>query len=113
MQVVNNLILDTVGALDGDWRNISNFIALSIHVVGLDADTYIEASNDPASASGVRITGNIGLGDPSLTDEIAIFYGPVNTVMVNPSCLAWNYIRVTKGAGGAVETKAWLFGQNG
>jgi hypothetical protein len=248
MLISNNIIFDSVAAQGGQWRNISNFIALSIHVIGLEGTVKIEASNDPAvmengpnilapsaptlssvlttppasnaatyhakvtyvtanggettasgasSAqvvagantlfvdspaqdvggeavgynvyiqkgaslyqlqntqyntfgagnvvhngpipigqpfmlyvynnsniippvantsgsinSGIAITGDLTNTDPSLTDEIAIFYTG-SDAMINPSCLAWNFIRVVKTGGGAVKTQAFLLGQNG
>lgn len=244
MQIVNNTIFDSTVAASGQWRNISNFVALSIHLINLEGNVTIEVSNDPnvlidgstiaapaaptissvkttppasnaatylakvtyvtagggettasvasssqvvanpdtlqvnspaADAGGFAVaynvylstdagvsyhkqrinfegeTGPIPLGKPfllyafdskgittpagntsgtpaagiaitpnlfsatvTLTDEIAIFRGAGNaTAMVNPSCLAWNYIRVVKTGGGALETQAFLFGQNG
>jgi hypothetical protein len=117
MQIVNNKIFDSTDNAFGEWRNISNFIALSIHVIGLEHSVYIEASNsntDPGvGGAGVKITGDLGNSDVSLSDEIAIFYDG-SGAMVNPSCLAWNWIRVTKPGGSAsVQTQAFLFGQNG
>lgn len=249
MQIANNLILDSITAKVGDWRNVSNFIAMSIHLTGLEGSVTIEVCNDPdvlsdganitapsaptlhsvpttppaanaatyhakvtyvtanggettpsgassaqvvagtntlqvdspaqdagefavgynvyiqkgaslyqlqntqyntfgagnvvhngpipigqpflmyvynpstivppssntsgSANSGIAITGDLTASDPSLTDEIAVFYDGAGGAMVNPSCLAWNWIRVKKVGGGAVETKAFLFGQNG
>jgi hypothetical protein len=127
MQIKNNLMFDSSAAHVGDWFNISNCVALSVHVVGLEGTVTIEASNDPDAVSGVpfpapddndtpvgiAITGNLTASAVSLTDEIAIFYDGAGGAMINPSCLAWNFIRVKKVGGGTVETKAWLFGQNG
>lgn len=115
MQIVNNTILDSTPAKVGDWRNISNFVALSVHLTGLEGAVTVEVSNDPDAATGIAITPDLTLGNPllALTDEIAIFYDGAGGAMVNPSCLAWNFIRVKKVGGGSVETKAFLFGQNG
>jgi hypothetical protein len=58
MQTVNNLILNTTAAAaDGQWRNVSNFVASSIQVIARDAsglptaltgDIWVEVSNDPS-----------------------------------------------------------------
>jgi hypothetical protein len=48
MQIKNIVILDTTGALDGTWTDISNLVAFSVEIVGLDtANVWVEASNDP------------------------------------------------------------------
>jgi len=57
MQTVNNLILNTnVAAADGNWRNVSNFVASSIQIIArtaaglstaLTGTIWIEVSNDP------------------------------------------------------------------
>ena len=57
MQVVNNLVLNTtLAAADGQWRNVSNFVASSIQIIARDSnglstpltgDIWVEVSNDP------------------------------------------------------------------
>ena len=49
MQSANNTIFDSKAAASGAWRDINNFTALSIHLIGLEAgsDTWIEVSNNP------------------------------------------------------------------
>jgi len=57
MQTINNLILNTnAAAADGAWRNVSNFVASSIHIfaqtsaglpTALTGTIWIEVSNDP------------------------------------------------------------------
>lgn len=49
MLSANDIILDTTTAANGAWRNINNFTALSVHVVGLESGSncWIEVSNNP------------------------------------------------------------------
>jgi hypothetical protein len=49
MQTSNNVIFDSKAEFSGKWRDINNFAALSVHIVGLEAasDTWIEVSNNP------------------------------------------------------------------
>ena len=49
MQTANNLIFDSSAAVAGQWRDINNFTALSVHIIGLEvsSDTWIEVSNNP------------------------------------------------------------------
>ena len=48
MQIKNIVILDTTAALDGTWIDISNLVAFSVEITGLDtANVWVEASNDP------------------------------------------------------------------
>jgi hypothetical protein len=62
---------------------------------------------------GVNVSGDISAATSS--EELAIFKDTVNHVaVVNPSCLCWKWLRVRKTNGaGALETVAWLMGQNG
>jgi hypothetical protein len=125
MQIVNNKIFDSFNAANGAWRNINNFVALSVHVIGLtngDSTVAIEVSNNPAvltddTIHGIVITDDLSSGAASYADDILVSYdnplGPSTVVMVNPCCLAWNYIRVVKSGDGSAQTQAWLFGQIG
>lgn len=120
MLPVNNLIFDSTVAADGDWRNVSNLTALSVYLTGVETMVWIEASNDP-SIVGDTPSGNAGidvsgdLSSPSGSSEIAVIYdGTAKTALWAPSCLVWNWIRVRKdSASETLETKAFLFGQNG
>ena len=47
-QPVNNLIFDSTVAADGEWRNVSNFIAVSVYLTGTESNVWIEGSNDPS-----------------------------------------------------------------
>jgi hypothetical protein len=51
MLVANNLIFDSTNAADGAWRDVSNWVAYSIHITGLEGNVWIEVSNDPAVKS--------------------------------------------------------------
>ncbi len=51
MQTANNLLFNSQDALDGAWRNINNWQAFSIHITGVEANTWIEVSNDPSVMS--------------------------------------------------------------
>lgn len=119
-QPVNNLIFDSTVAADGEWRNVSNFIALSVYLTGTESNVWIEGSNDPSIVgdtpsgnAGINISGD--LSSPSPLSEIAVFVDVVaQTALWSPSCLVWNWIRVRKDASfEGTETKAFLFGQNG
>ena len=118
---------DSKVAADGAWQKIANYSALSVHVEGLEGDVWVEVSNDPdadptyvggsppvSPPEGCDITGNLISGGtpPAQVEMMSIAYSRDGTqVMVSPSCLAWNYLRVRKTGGGSVETVAWLFGQ--
>lgn len=73
----------------------------------------VNTSGGPGA--GLRITGDLGAGAASITDEIGVFYNNDSSqAMVNPSCLAWNWIRVVRpSAGSNNRVQAFLFGQNG
>ena len=75
MQTANNVIFDSSAALAGAWRDINNFSALSIHIIGLEAssDTWIEVSNNP----------NVLLNQPSLV--IPGYNTPTDIVPVTSS----------------------------
>jgi hypothetical protein len=67
---------------------------------------------------GVNITGNLAASPyvyPTGAEEMQVITDPSVTkqAMVNPSCLVWNFIRVCKTGGSGLETKAFLFGQQG
>ena len=123
MLSVNNLIFDSTAAADGAWRKIDNWIALSIHIIGLEGDVWVEVSNNPAcdintttsaATAGVPLIGNLVTLSPPTDDELSVAYsGDGLQAMISPSCLVWQYIRVRKTGGGIVETKAYLFGQVG
>ena len=73
------------------------------------------ASNTTGSpTSGVNITGNlVGLGaTPATSTQVQIVVSGTQA-MINPSGVAWNFIRVNKTGGGSLLTTAYLFGQQG
>lgn len=113
MLPVNNLIFDSTSAADGAWRNVSNFVSISIQISGAEGHVWVEATNNPdLTQAGVNVSGNLP-SSPSGTDEIAIIVSGTN-VLWSPSCLVWNWVRVRKDATAeTLETKAFLFGQNG
>ena len=47
MITANNTIFSSQAALNGAWRNINNFIGLSLHLTGIEGNVWIEAANDP------------------------------------------------------------------
>lgn len=47
MQIKNIKIFDSTVAADGAWIDISNCVALSIGVSGIEGNVWIEVSNDP------------------------------------------------------------------
>lgn len=77
------------------------------------------ASNTTGSPNaGINITGNLAASPyvyPSGAEEMQIITDPTTTkqAMINPSCLVWNFIRVCKTGGSGLESKAFLFGQQG
>lgn len=132
-------IFQSAPALMGQWFNIENFSALSVHLINLEAasDTWIEVSNNPLcdplynpsvlsppsgswTIDGVPITGNLAghasysppvTGDSGDEQDIS-FSSDGSQAMWSPSCLIWSYIRVNKtGGASADETTAFLFGQ--
>lgn len=127
-QVVNNLIFDSTNAADGAWRNISNFQTVSIHITGVEANVWVEVSNEqdpnnpdrsegpiaPPAHAGLNASGNLP-GSPISADEIAVIVdNTTHQAVWAPSCLVWNWVRVRKSnTTQALETKAYLFGQNG
>ena len=133
MLSVNNTILDSKPAADGGWRNVNDWMSMSIHVVGLEAgaDTWIEVSNDPDCdpnlaatpvPTGVPITGNLctpagglsGTGDVQAMIDVVFGSGDsAGQAMWSPACLYWNFVRVRKTGGGATTTIAYIFGQVG
>lgn len=122
MLPVNNLIFDSTVAADGAWRNVSNFTSISIQIIGAEDVVWIEATNDPtvvgdtpSGNAGVNVSGSLPSGSPTplATGEITIFVSGGN-ILWSPSCLVWNYVRVRKdNVTQSVQTKAYLFGQNG
>ena len=48
MLVAQNTIFSSQAALNGTWRNISNFFNFSIQLTGLEGNVWLEASNDPS-----------------------------------------------------------------
>lgn len=62
---------------------------------------------------GIKIPTSGTFVGSSTSEELAIFITGSN-VMVNPSCLAWKWLRIRKDATAqTLETVAWLMGQNG
>lgn len=47
MQIKNIKIFDSTAVADGAWIDISNLVAFSVQLSGLEATVFIEASNDP------------------------------------------------------------------
>jgi len=47
MQIKNIKIFDSTNAADGSWIDISNCVALSVGLSGVESKTWIEVSNDP------------------------------------------------------------------
>lgn len=47
MQIKNIVIFNSTADVDGAWIDISNLVALSVQITGLESDTWIEVSNDP------------------------------------------------------------------
>jgi hypothetical protein len=118
--------LDTTDAANGTWNWIGNWSALSVHIVGLEGDVWVEVSNDPAAnpvnygsppaiPDGCDITGNLAGSSPphpSEEENINISLSRDGTqAMVSPSALVWEWLRVCKSGGGSVETVAHLMGQ--
>jgi hypothetical protein len=117
--------LDTKAAADGTWTWVGNWSAMSVHIVGLEGDVWVEVSNDPAAdparyaspptiPEGCDITGNLTSGGspPAIVEEVSIAYSRDGTqVMVSPSALVWKWLRVCKSGGGATDTVAYLMGQ--
>jgi len=86
----------------------------------LNAGPVIPTSNTAGSvAVGVNITSNLAASPyvyPTGAEEMQVITDPTTTkqAMINPSCLVWNFIRVRKDTTTqTLETKAFLFGQQG
>jgi hypothetical protein len=47
MLTANNQIFNSQNAANGVWRNISNWVAFSVHITGVESKVWIEVSNDP------------------------------------------------------------------
>lgn len=47
MLIANNTIFSSQAALNGQWRNISNWVAFSLQINGLEGNVWFEVSNDP------------------------------------------------------------------
>ncbi len=47
MQTANNLIFNSTVAANGVWRNINNWVNLSLQINGLEGNVWVEVSNDP------------------------------------------------------------------
>lgn len=60
MQIQNIKIFDSKPGATGTWVNISNLVAFSVQVTGLDGNVWLETSNDP----NVQIDGP-GIGAPN------------------------------------------------
>ena len=118
--------LDTKAAADGTWTWVGDWSAMSVHIVGLEGDVWVEVSNDPAAdparyaspptvPEGCDITGNLAGSSPPFPPEgksINVSYSRDGTqAMVSPSALVWKWLRVCKSGGGSVETVAYLMGQ--
>jgi hypothetical protein len=123
----------TGGTLYGTWYKVSNFSALSIHFMGLEAasTTWVEVSNNPENDPnyapppsppdanpGVPIvyitTGSMSPPTEDVNAMQDVAYSQDGTqAMWSPACLVWNYIRVCKAVTGtpADVTTANLFGQ--
>ena len=47
MLTANNTIFSSQNALNGQWRNIQNWVAFSLQINGLEGNVWVEVSNDP------------------------------------------------------------------
>jgi hypothetical protein len=83
MITANNVILSSTVAAAGPWRDINNFTALSVHIVGLEAgaSTWIEVSNNPnvlQNQPGVFIPGvNAPTGEVPVTSAPGVSGVPI------------------------------------
>jgi len=74
MQTINNLLLDSTLAVAGNWRDISNFVGMSVHGVNLEGKVWVELSNDPNA----KTDGNaavIAPSAPTLSQFVSTFGG--------------------------------------
>src|SRR5271154_7498699 len=68
MQIKNLQIFSSTAAADGVWIDVSNLVNLSVYLTGIDAQTWIEVSNDPnAPINGAAI------GPPSAAPVLSQF----------------------------------------
>lgn len=127
MTIKHLVALDTKAAANGTWNWIGNWSALSVHVVGLEGNIWVEVSNDPAAnpvnygspptiPDGVNISGYLASSGspPPVNDEMNInisYSNDGSQAMVSPSALVWKWLRVCKSGGGSVETTVFLMGQ--
>jgi hypothetical protein len=79
MQIVQNTIFDSTVAATGAWRNISNFVALSVQLTGLEGDVYVEVSNDPNI-----LTDGPAIAAPAAPTISTFVYSPSQFPLSNP-----------------------------
>jgi hypothetical protein len=88
MQPVNDIMFSSTNALDGSWYKISNLVAFSIQITGLEGNVWIEASNDPnVNSDGPTISA------PASAPTISQFaYQPASAPVLNPATV---YVKTT------------------
>ena len=83
MQIKNLQIFSSTAAADGVWIDVSNLVNLSVYFTGIDAQTWIEVSNDPnAPINGA------GIGAPGSAPVLSQFLsqpGSLSTQPPNPA----------------------------
>lgn len=123
MLTANNKIFESQSAANGQWRDINNWTALSIHLKGLEGNVWVEVSNDPAclkdnTMKGVPVTKNLAsntnVNPDDATDQADTAFSADGQAMWSPSCLVWAYVRICKDSTAQTKTTtAFLFGQQG
>lgn len=68
MQIKNIQIFSSMAVANGTWVDVSNLVNFSVMLTGLEANVYIEASNDPNAP----IDGT-GIGAPSVAPVLSQF----------------------------------------
>src|SRR5271157_3668028 len=68
MQIKNIQIFSSRNAADGSWVDVSNLVNLSVYLTGVDANVWIEVSDDPNAP----IDGS-GIGAPSAGSVLSQF----------------------------------------
>jgi len=91
MQTVNRVIFDSTNAADGAWQDISLMTAFSLHVVNLEGQVWIEASNNPNA-----LTDGANIAAPSAPTVAAV---AATTFNVNPGTYLAAVTLVTAQAG--------------
>jgi hypothetical protein len=88
MQPVNDIMFSSTNALDGAWYKVSNLVAFSIQITGLEGDVWVEASNDPnVNSDGSTISA------PASAPTLSQFaYQPASAPVLNPTTV---YVKTT------------------